>query len=167
MKKLLGVIILIAVLIGSIENANASETLNNTSKILANKISEIEYDISKGGTQEFILINENGEEDTITIKKEKNNSIIAGMALGNGTYTISHKRTGSWEASYQIVLNNEKITAAKNAKATAITGSFTSKSLKIDNSKQSTYYLTKKNGSDTVYINLRAKIANSKISVTI
>ena len=109
------------------------------------------------------IVTEEGEELIITIEKEP----ALSRALGNGTYTVSTERKGSWKASYQVTIKNNSITTAKNAKAVAISGSFTSKSLRIDNSKQATYYLKRKVGTSTATINLRAKINGSRLNVSV
>lgn len=123
----------------------------------------VTYSLSDTTKQTSSIVTEEGEELIITIEKEPSLS----RALGNGTYTVSTERRGSWKARYQVIVKNNSITATKNASATAISGSFTSKSLRIDNSKQATYYLKRKVGTSTANINLRAKINGSKLNVSV
>ncbi|MCA5013631.1 MULTISPECIES: DUF5626 family protein [unclassified Enterococcus] len=123
----------------------------------------ITYPLRTTEKQISSIITEEGEELIITIEKEPSIS----RALGNGTYTVSTERKGSWRASYQLTIKNNSITTAKNAKAVAISGSFTSKSLRIDNTKQATYYLKRKVGTSTATINLRAKINGSRLNISV
>lgn len=123
----------------------------------------VTYSLSDTAKQTSSIVTDKGEELIITIEKEPSLS----RALGNGTYTVSTERRGSWKASYQVTVKNNSITTTKNASATAITGSFTSKSLRIDNSKQATYYLKRKVGTSTATINLRAKINGSKLNISV
>ncbi|MFD1900860.1 DUF5626 family protein [Enterococcus termitis] len=123
----------------------------------------VTYSLFNEKKQVTNVITEEGEELIITIEKEPSLS----RALGNGTYTVSTERRGSWKASYQVIVKNNSITTTKNASATAISGSFTSKSLRIDNSKQATYYLKRKVGTSTATINIRAKINGSKLNVSV
>lgn len=123
----------------------------------------VTYSLSDSTKQTSSVVTGEGEEIIITIEKEPSLS----RALGNGTYTVSTERRGSWKASYQLIVKNNSITDTKNANATAISGSFTSKSLRIDNSKQATYYLKRKVGTSTATINLRAKIVGSKLNVSV
>ncbi|WP_438758857.1 DUF5626 family protein [Enterococcus sp. AZ126] len=76
----------------------------------------------------------------MTVEKEPSLSRV----LGNSTYTVSTERIGSWKANYQVIVKNNSITSTKKASTTAISGSFTSKFLRIDHSKQATYYLKRK-----------------------
>lgn len=123
----------------------------------------VTYSLSDTTKQTSSVVTDEGEEIIITIEREPSLS----RALRNGTYTVSTERRGSWKASYQVTVKNNSITATKNASATAISGSFTSKSLRIDNSKQATYYLKRKVGTSTATINLRAKIDGSKLTVSV
>lgn len=123
----------------------------------------VDYSLSDTQQQVSSVITEEGEELIVTIEKEPTLS----RALGNGTYTVSTERRGSWKASYQVIIKKNSIISTKNASVKAISGSFTSKSLRIDHSKQATYYLKRKVGTAETTINLRAKIDGSKLNVSV
>ncbi|MEH6945312.1 DUF5626 family protein [Bacillus sp. JJ722] len=128
---------------------------------------EAEYDLNQGGTQQFVLIDEDGEEVIVTIEDEEEEpSFLSLRAVQNGTYKIASEKAGSWKASYNIVVSGNKITNAKNPSAIAYSGSFISKNLKVDSSKQATYYLVKKTGLLSSNINLRATLKKDSIVVT-
>ncbi|MCB5950649.1 DUF5626 family protein [Enterococcus sp. BWT-B8] len=65
------------------------------------------------------------------------------------------------------MVKNNSITSPKNASVTAISGSFTRKSLRIDHSKQATYYLKRKAGTSTTNIKFRATINSSNLNVSV
>ena len=91
---------------------------------------------------------------------------ISLFSLNNGSYRISGKKTGLWEASYYISVTNETITRAYSPNAIAITGSFSSTYLGLDSNKQATYYLGWKMGILNYNHYLRATIRNGFLSVT-
>lgn len=154
MKKVftIGAILFFSYFSGSVVNANEKQIDAVT-----------EYSLIENQKQVSTLVTEEGEDIIITIEKDPSFS----RALGNGTYTVSTERRGSWKASYQVIVKGNKITSTKNATATAISGSFTSKSVKIDHSTQATYYLKRKIGISSSNINVRAKIKGSKLNVSI
>ena len=152
MKKiiLIGAILFCSYFSGSVSYATENENVT-------------EYPLTEVQKKVSTIVTEEGEEIIVTIKKEP--SFV--RALGNGTYTVSTERRGSWKASYQVTVKGNEITSTKNASATAISGSFTSKSLKIDHSTQATYYLKRKVGTSSSNINVRAKIEGSKLNVSV
>ena len=64
-----------------------------------NQLREFFYDLTKGGTQEFIVPDDNGESIYILIEEISENSLFS---INNGNYKITGKKTGLWEASYYI-----------------------------------------------------------------
>ena len=124
------------------------------------------YDLSIGGTQQFTLINDNEEELLITVEKVSPKSNISLFAVSNGNYKISGKKPGTWEASYYINVSNNNITRAYSSNATALSGSFTSTSLKLDNAKQATYYLNWKIGFLSTNYHLRSNISNGSLIIS-
>ena len=120
-----------------------------------------DYDLIKGGTQQFTLIDEDLETVIVTIE-----DTVLLRAVENGTYKITSEKPGSYKASYHIVVSNNGITKAYNERTAAYSGSFTSKRLKIDSNKQTTYYLVKKTGLLSSKINLRATLKTNRIAIT-
>ena len=136
--------------------ASASETNNNAAY----------YDLEVGGTQSFTLIDENHEEVIITVEEILPTSNVSLFAVSNGSYRISGTRSGIWEANYYITVSNNNITRAYSPSATALSGSFTSTSLKVDNTKQATYYLDWKLGMFTSKHYLRSNISNGSLIIS-
>ena len=123
---------------------------------------EILYNLEEGGIQLFESMTSEGNQ--IIIKVEEIPVFSKGVT--NGAYKISASTPGHWEASYQILVNNNKITNAYSPSIKAYTGSFISAELKLDNSAQATYYMKKKTYLITTSINLRANLLPDKISIT-
>lgn len=153
MKKLvfsvMGILLLSFMFMGSF-NVYAAENENVA-----------EYDMAQGGTQQFTILDDDNEEITIVVEEYPSLNRVA-----NGTYKISSEKANSWRASYDIVVSSNLITQAKNPSATAITGSFITKSLKHESSKQATYYLTKKNGLLVNNLQVRSTINGTSIVIT-
>lgn len=79
--------------------------ITNCTSVLASEIStEAVYDLNEGGTQYFIICDNNGERVEILIEEIENNSRIA-----NGNYKVSYKNTGAWEAGFYVGISNNKI----------------------------------------------------------
>lgn len=137
--------------------------LASASVVKAETIDEqnVLYNMDEGGTQTFEIFDENEEKTIIEIEE-----INSTYSINNGTYKISKKRPLQWEVSYYIDVKNNKITRAHSPSATAFLGSFTSTSLRVDNSKQATYYLKRKVTLNESQINVREKLTNNSISVT-
>lgn len=117
MKNFL-VIILSSILV---LNFTGVSLATNSEGDLENSIS---YNIEKGGTQEFQLINSEGEETTVVIEEVEEGR--QGRAVRNGTYNIYKKVSGKWEAGYQIVVRGNNIVAAKNPYCRVYSGRFVS-----------------------------------------
>ena len=64
------------------------------------------YDLEKGGTQTFYILNEDGDYDEITIEEIPGNTRV-----DNGTYKITHKAL-AWTAGFYVTISNNKITNA-------------------------------------------------------
>lgn len=123
---------------------------------------EVLYDMNQGGTQTFEVVDNEGEKLVIEVEEIPNYL----RSVKNGNYKISAFTTGQWKASYYITVSNNSIVKAYSPSILAYVGSFTSADLKVDNSKQSTYYIKRKVFLITTSINLRAKLLSNKISIT-
>lgn len=123
---------------------------------------EFIYDMVQGGTQQFESFSPEGDQLIIEVSETPNYL----RAVNNGNYTIAASAPGHWKASYQITVNNNKITRAYSPSSIAYTGAFTGVNLKLDSPIQSTYYMKRKFALLTTSINLRAKLLSNHISIT-
>lgn len=158
MKNFL-VIILSSILV---LNFTGVSLATNSEGDLENSIS---YNIEKGGTQEFQLINSEGEETTVVIEEVEEGR--QGRAVRNGTYNIYKKVSGKWEAGYQIVVRGNNIVAAKNPYCRVYSGRFVSSYLYRTSLKQATYNIRRETGSKIINDYLKAKISTNSISISL
>lgn len=146
-------------------NLGAATEVKAEESVFYSDNQEVHYDMKQGGLQRFEVVDDLGEVVIITVKEEPQFSIMA-SSVKNGTYKITQEKAFQWKASYKIDVSNNKITRAHSSSATAITGSFKSLLLKVDNSTQATYYLKRTLLIGEASINLRAKLSGSTISIT-
>ena len=77
-----------------------------------------EYDLEKGGTQSFEMVDENGEETEIVVEE------VLGIArVANGTYKISRNKKGYWTAGFYIDIKGNKLVKAHDKFYKVIKGS--------------------------------------------
>lgn len=131
-------------------------------KSVSTDSSNVSYDLEQGGSQQFKVVDESGERYTITVEEEP--SIL--RAVSNGTYKITKERALQWEVSYKIDVKGNTITRAHSPSITNYVGSVTSSNLKVDSSKQATYYIKMKILTINSSVNVRARLENSSIVVT-
>ena len=123
------------------------------------------YDIGEGGVQQFEVEDDLGETYIISVEEEPH-FFMRASSIKNGTYKITKERPLQWKASYKIDVNNQKITRAHSASATALIGGFKSSQLRVDSPTQATYYLKRTVLLVESSINLRAKLSGSNIVIT-
>lgn len=68
---------------------------------------EAVYDLEKGGTQTFLVQDENGEIGEVVIYEIEENARV-----GNGKYEVSYNNKGYWKAGFYVQVENNKITSA-------------------------------------------------------
>ena len=141
-----------------------SFSLFKTGEVQASSADDaVYYDLEKGGTQEFITSDSSGTTIHIVVEELSGISLFS---MNNGSYKISGRKAGFWEASYYVSVLNENITRAYSPSATAITGSFSSTRLTLDSNKQATFYLAWKSGFLNNNIYLRSTISNGSLLIT-
>lgn len=88
----------------------------------------------KGGTQSFVVMDENGEIGEVVIEE------IAGVSrVSNGTYKVSYDFTGYWIAGFYIKVENNKITSAYSPFYSVALGSITNGVLTKNSITKATY----------------------------
>lgn len=157
MKKLLIILGSIILFIFTATNVQADEIPQLSEDQL------VSYDLETGGTQQFKVIDELGETYTITVEEEPS---FFRAAVSNGTYKITKSRALQWKVSYKIDVKGNTITRAHSPSITNYVGSVTSSNLKVDNSKQATYYIKMKILTINSSVNVRARLENNSIVVT-
>ena len=78
---------------------------------------EAVYDLEKGGTQYFVLQDEDGEITEVVIEE-----VITNARIANGNYKVSYKNTGAWEAGFYVEISSNKIASAYSPFHSVATG---------------------------------------------
>ncbi|MBM6615812.1 DUF5626 family protein [Desemzia sp. RIT804] len=141
-----------------------------TTKVYAEEASpspdnSVIYDIDQGGLQQFEVEDDLGEHYIITVEEEPE-FFMRASSVNNGTYKITKERALQWKVSYKIDVKGNNITKAHSPSITNYIGSVLSSSLKVDHTKQATYYIKMKILTINSSVNVRAKLQNSSIVVT-
>lgn len=123
------------------------------------EITEAVYDITLGGTQEFVIQDENGEEAKVIVEE------IAGKArVDAGTYKVQFEAPG-WTAGFYVVISNDKITSAYSAYHSANWGKISNAKLTKNSTVKATYSFTFKVVL-TFETGVLCQIKNGSMSVT-
>lgn len=123
------------------------------------------YDIEKGGLQQFEVEGDLGEAYIIKVEEESH-FLRAASSVSNGTYKVTKERSLQWKVSYKIDVKGNAITRAHSPSITNYLGSVRNSSLKVDNTKQATYYINMTILTLNSSVNVRAKLQNNSIIVT-
>lgn len=124
---------------------------------------EAVYDLTLGGTQEFTIIDSDGNVVYITISEEPGI-----YRVDNGTYKVTYEESGNWKAGYYVVISNNSITSVKDKFYSVSSGSITYSKLSLESSKQASLYLTYKYGTSSVisYTGVRSNISGTSLKVS-
>lgn len=123
---------------------------------------QAEYDLEKGGTQSFEIVDENGEETEIVVEE------VPGIArVANGTYKISRNRKGCWTAGFYVNVEGNKLVKAHDKFYKVTKGRISEIKLSKDSTTQATLTLRYHYSGTTNIWKVRAKIFNKKLVVEI
>lgn len=123
LKKSSAVFVMIMVFLSSIMGVSAGELPT-----------EAVYDLEKGGTQHFMLKNEDGEINEVVIEEVTTNARIS-----NGNYKVSYKNPGAWEAGFYVEISSNKIASAYSPFHSVATGMILYPSLTRNSETKVTY----------------------------
>lgn len=119
------------------------------------------YDLQKGGTQEFEIMNENGETMYVTVEELDNTNRIS-----NGSYKVSFASPGAWTAGFYVKISDNKITSAYSPFYTEVVGNIQNAYLVQDSSVKASYHFLYKFLLLNSSTGVQAKIENSNLVVT-
>ena len=125
---------------------------------------EAVYDLIEGGTQQFMLEDENGQEICITISEISDGSH---HRLLNKTYRISYDLPFAWKAGYNVVVKNDTISSVNSAYIDTYIGSAQNKKLVKESLKQATLYFDYISLGVQSNCGVRTKIVGSEMEVSI
>lgn len=155
-KKKILTLVLIGILFSNVLGVTA---LASEEKITYAK--EAVYDLEKGGSQTFVVYNENGEREYIVVEEISSNSKMA-----NGDYQVSYTSTGSWKAGFKVTISNNKITKAFSPSCVAIVGRISGSSLVRNSDIRATYSFLHTVGTAPLSTGVKAVISNNQLVVS-
>lgn len=92
------------------------------------------YDLAKGGTQTFLLKDENGNVGQVIIEEIQNNSKVA-----DNTYKVTYEFPAVWTAGFYVKISNNKIIDAHSPFHDVAMGSISGTNLTRNSTSKATY----------------------------
>lgn len=121
---------------------------------------EAVYDLEKGGTQAFVIRNEEGELVEVVIEELPGNARIA-----NGNYKVRYKNTGAWEAGFYVEISSNQISRAYSPFYTAVAGSISLPSLVRNSTTKATFSFIYKMGLVNYSTGVVATMSGTELTV--
>lgn len=122
----------------------------------------LEYDLQLKGIQEYKGVDEYGRQIVIRIEEIEGKSKVE-----SGTYKVSYKLSGCWNAGFYIDVSNNCIIAAYDKFFTTYSGAILSSYIKLENTKQASLYMAYKSVTITYSTGVRAIISGNTLSVSV
>lgn len=152
----LGLCVAVAVVPAGIVNAE-----DTSAEEVVTEAQDVEYDLEKGGTQSFEILDEDGEETEIIVEE------MPGMArVAKGTYKITGKKL-NWTAGFYVDISGNRIVKAHDKFYKAKRGSISNAKLTKNSDAQSTLSFTYKDGNYPKTNGVKAKILNKKLIMSV
>lgn len=126
----------------------------------ANITNSVCYDLSSGVSQEFVIKNDLGEYEYITIEKIENNSRIA-----DNTYKVTAEASG-WTAGFYVKITNNKIMDAYSPFHSVASGTISSAALYHTSYTEARYSFKYKRTLLTYNTGVCAKIEGTNLVVS-
>lgn len=133
----------------------------NNKNVSANELSkEAVYDLEKGGIQQFIIQNENGETSEVIIEE-----INGTTRIESGKYKITYNNPGIWEAGFYVEISNNKIASAYSPFHSVATGAILYPSLVRNSEIKVTYSFVYKQGVANYCTGVVAEMSGADLTV--
>lgn len=160
-KKAMTAFLLCGILFGTQwMNVNAAEPEENESE--GTGVGEINYDIEQGGSQIFIIEDEDGEKSELVIEEMPETARTL-----NKTYKITCTKPKAWTAGFYVKVSSSKITKVYDKFYKAIMGKIDNSRLtKVSESEGRLTFLYNLNGHKKTS-GVKVKILNKKLIATI
>lgn len=121
-----------------------------------------EYDLERGGTQSFEIVDENGEETEIVVEEMPGTARVA-----NGTYKITERYREKWTAGFYVDVNSNRITRAYDKFYKTAKGSISNVRLLKESDAQATLSFIYRFKVNTKSSKVTAKILNKRLIIKI
>ncbi|MBE5956542.1 MAG: hypothetical protein E7253_08820 [Lachnospiraceae bacterium] len=122
---------------------------------------EAHYDLEIGGTQTFVIQDENGEIATVTVSEVAGDSRIA-----TGTYRVEYEVPLAWVAGFYVSISNNQIYNAYGAYYTCFRGEIRYPSLIRPSNITASYVFIYENINIPVSTGFDATISGSVLKLT-
>lgn len=123
---------------------------------------EARYDLEKGGTQTFVVQDENGEIGTVTVEELEGSSRIA-----NGNYQVSYENPLVWTAGFNVSISNNQIYNAYSPFHYCIMGEIKYPALTRPSVTKATYaFIYRSISNINISTGLDATISGSELIIT-
>ena len=122
---------------------------------------EAVYDLEKGGTQTFLIRDENGEIGEVTIEEVTGNARIA-----DGTYKVTYEQPASWRAGFHLSITNNKFNSAFTPFYSVAVGSVLDDYLTKDSWTKATYSILLRQFSIIYNTGVVATMSGTELVVT-
>lgn len=138
-----------------------SSILTGFAKAPNKSANEASYDLQKGGTQTFQVIDSHGIPGFITVSEEINPV----LKVSNGTYKVAYTSTGCWDAGFKVTIKSNKITSAYAPYVHTLVGNISSANLKHESSTQASFYFRYSAGLISKSTGVRGYISGTSLKV--
>lgn len=126
-------------------------------------MNEAAYDLKKGGTQSFTIQDDSGYNVIVTVAELP----VFARSLENRSYKVSYRSLLAWEAGYNVVINNNRISSVNSPYHVTFAGAILGGKLQKDSSKQATYSFVYKIGGINTSTGVRTNIVDEQLKVTV
>ncbi len=93
----------------------------------ANLSTEALYDLEKGGTQTFKILDKENNIIDVTIKE-----VLGKNKVANGTYEVEYSSLGCWRAGFKVDVLNNKFEAVYSSFCVALIGSIRNRIIHVE-----------------------------------
>ena len=121
-----------------------------------------EYDLEKGGTQSFEIVDEDGEETEIVVEE-----VPGKVRVANGTYRITGKKKYAWTAGFCVKISGNRFTKVYGSFYKTTRGGIQNARLVKNSDAQATLSFIHSYDNFKGKVGVKAKIINKKLLMSI
>lgn len=122
---------------------------------------EAVYDLQKGGTQTFEVVDSDGNKGIVTISEEE-----AVSRISNGSYNVKYNSIGCWTAGFKVSISNNNFTSAYSPYIDLKAGKAYGQRLALETSKKASFYFTYSFGVGSSLTGVRAVMSGTSLKVS-
>ena len=136
--------------------------MSSTLSVLASNVqNDASYNLLKGGTQTFYIVDGDGRKCVITVEE-----LYTKARISNGTYKVTYENPGLWTAGFYVKISNNKITSAYSSFYSTVSGSISGEKLLLNSSVKATFKFLYKVGLLSYNTGICASISGTSLTVS-